>query len=68
MIDFLPTPSEAELNDNKVNYFERIISLDLEIKYKIELTDLFKWIHLNYQSVFLYEKELSYKDFRKITK
>jgi hypothetical protein len=68
MIDFLPTPNEAELNDNKVNYFERIISLDLEIKHKIELTDLFKWIHLNYQSVFLYEKELSYKDFKKITR
>jgi hypothetical protein len=68
MIDFLPIPNEAELNDNKVNYFERIISLDLEIKHKIELTDLFKWIHLNYQSVFLYEKELSYKDFRKITR
>jgi hypothetical protein len=68
MIDFLPAPNEAELNNDKVNYFERIIALDFDVKYKIEVTDLFKWIHLNYQSVLLYEKELSYKDFRKITK
>jgi hypothetical protein len=68
MIDFLPIPNESELNDDKVNYFERIIALDFDVKHKIEMGDLLKWIHLNYQSVFLYEKEVSYKDFRKMTK
>ena len=68
MIDFLPIPNESELNDDKVNYFERIIALDFDVKYKIEMGDLLKWIHLNYQSVFLYEKEVSYNDFKKIIK
>lgn len=68
MIEFLPIPNEAELNDDKVNYFERIIALDFDVKYKIDMGELLKWIHLNYQSVFLYEKEINYKDFKKITR
>lgn len=68
MIDFLPIPNESELNDNKVNYFERIIALDFDVIYKIDMSELLKWIHLNYQSVFIYEKELGYKDFKKMTK
>jgi hypothetical protein len=68
MIDFLPTPNEAELNDDKVNYFERMIALDFDVKHNIEMKELLRWIHLNYQSVFLYDKEVSYNDFKKMTK
>ena len=69
-IDYvLPTPTEDELNlGYKSDYFERLIALDLDKKYKITDNELYAWIHHNYSSVFLTEKELSLNDFKKLIK
>lgn len=63
----LPRPLEVELsNYNKSEYFRRLLDMDLDKKYKIESTELNKWIHHNYQSVLLDDKELNYNQFKKI--
>jgi hypothetical protein len=69
-IDYvLPAPTEDELNlGYKSDYFERLIALDLDKKYKITDNELYAWIHHNYSSVFLTEKELSLNDFKKLIK
>jgi hypothetical protein len=69
-IDYvLPTPTEEELNLGfKSDYFERLIPLNLDKKYKISDSELYAWIHHNYSSVFLTEKELSLNDFKKLIK
>jgi hypothetical protein len=64
---FLPVPTEDELNLGlKSDYYERILDLNLEKKYKINETELYNWIHHNYSSVFLTENELSLTKFRKL--
>ena len=69
-IDYvLPQPTEDELNlGYKSDYFERIIQMDLNKKYKISENELYEWIHHNYSSVFLTEKDLSLNDFKKLIK
>jgi len=67
-IDFyLPRPTEDELNlGYKSDYFERLLPMDLDKKYKITQDELSFWIHHNYQSVFLLEEELSLKEVKKL--
>jgi hypothetical protein len=67
-IDFyLPKPTEEELNlGRKVEYFERLIPMDLHLKYKITRDDLIDWVHHNFQAVFLLDEELSYKSYKKL--
>jgi hypothetical protein len=67
-VDFyLPRPTEDELNlGAKSDYFERIIPMDLDKKYKITQDELSFWIHHNYQAVFLLDEELSLKQIKKL--
>lgn len=67
-IDFyLPRPTEDELNLGfKSDYFERLLELELDKKYKITKDELSFWIHHNYQSVFLLEEELSLSEIKKL--
>jgi hypothetical protein len=67
-IDFvLPTPTENELNlGYKSDYYERLIPMDLDKKYKITESELYQWIHHNYSSVFLTNEELPLSKFRKL--
>jgi hypothetical protein len=65
----LPPPTEEELNlGMKVKYYERLLDLDLDKKYKIVETELYNWIHHNYSSIFLTEQELSLSKYRKLQK
>lgn len=64
---YLPTPTEDELNYGaKVDYYRRLIKMELQNKYKIPLEELYAWIHYNYSSIFVHEIELSYKNYKKI--
>jgi predicted phosphoribosyltransferase len=67
-IDYvLPRPTEDELNLGALNeYFDRVVDMNLDKKYKITQDQLGMWIHHNYNSVFLLEEELSLKEFRKL--
>lgn len=65
----LPQPTDEELNmTGKSFYFERILEMDLHKKYKIPFEDLTSWIHHNYTSIFITFEELTYKQFKKLTK
>ena len=68
MIEFmLPRPTEDELNLGfKADYFDRIIEMDLDKKYKITQEQLTGWIHHNYTSVFLLDNELTLNQFKKL--
>lgn len=64
---YLPRPTEDELNlGAKSDYFERLIPMDLDKKYKITQNDLTFWIHHNYQAVFLLDEELSLSAIKKL--
>jgi len=64
---YLPKPTEEELNlGHKVDYFERILDLGLDRKYKITQDLLSFWISHNFNSVFLTEKELSLTAIKKL--
>lgn len=64
---YLPRPTEDELNlGHKVDYFERILDLGLDRKYKITQDLLSFWISHNFNSVFLTEKELSLTAIKKL--
>jgi len=63
----LPRPTEDELNlGAKSDYFDRVIDMELERKYKITKDELHYWIHHNYQAVFLLDEELSLASFKKL--
>jgi hypothetical protein len=65
----LPPPTEEELNlGMKVKYYERLLDLDLDKKYKIVETELYTWIHHNYSSIYLTNEELPLMKFRKLQK
>lgn len=64
---YLPKPTEEELNlGYKSDYFERILSLDLDKKYKITQEELTFWISHNFNSVFLLDEELSLTNIKKL--
>jgi len=64
---YLPRPTEDELNlGHKVDYFERILDLGLDRKYKITQDLLSFWISHNFNSVFLTEKELTLTAIKKL--
>jgi hypothetical protein len=66
---FLPAPTEDELNlGQKATYFERLLenAPELQKQYNISLNQLVDWIHHNYQSIFLLDKELGMTDFKKL--
>jgi hypothetical protein len=59
----LPRPNEEELKPyNKHMYFNRLL-LDLNLTTKLNVTahQLGDWISENYDSVYLYNKELNFK-------
>lgn len=64
---YLPRPTEDELNlGHKAEYFERILDLDLDKKYKITQDVLTFWISHNFNSVFLSDEELSLTTIKKL--
>ena len=64
---YLPPPTEEELNLGfKADYFERILSLNLDKKYNITSKDLNFWVSHNFNSVFMTEKELSLTAIKKL--
>ena len=69
MIDKLPQPTEEELNmTGKHEYFARILEMDLHKKMKIDHLAITGWISHNFNSVYLMNKELTYKEYLKLTK
>lgn len=67
-IDYaLPRPTEEELNlGHKTDYFQRVIDMNLTKKFNITETELYNWIHHNYNSVFLTNEELALNKFKKL--
>lgn len=59
----LPRPNEEELKPyNKALYFSRLLTdMNLSGTLKVETHTLAKWISDNYDSVYLYNKELNFK-------
>jgi len=59
----LPRPNEQELKPfNKVYYFNRLLlEMNLSQVSKINHLILSDWISQNYDSVYLYNKELNFK-------
>lgn len=59
----LPRPNEEELKPyNKVKYFNRLLlEMNLSQVLKINHFILSDWISQNYDSVYLYNKELNFK-------
>ncbi len=59
----LPRPNEEELKPyNKVKYFNRLLlEMNLSQVLKINHFILSDWISDNYDSVYLYNKELNFK-------
>jgi hypothetical protein len=65
----LPSPTEDELNLGlKASYYDRLLDMNLEKKYKISEIELYNWIHHNYSSIFLTNEELPLHKFRKLIK
>jgi hypothetical protein len=64
---YLPRPTEDELNlGHKSDYFERILSLDLDKKYKLTQQELTFWVSHNFNAVFLLDEELSLTAVKKL--
>ena len=69
-MDFsLPIPTEEELNlGHKVEYYNRILDGEYHKKYKLTIQEIADWIHHNYTAMFLLNEELSYNQYKKLTK
>jgi hypothetical protein len=64
---YLPKPTEDELNlGHKTDYFERILDMDLDKKYKITQEELTFWISHNFNSVFIFDEELTLTAIKKL--
>jgi hypothetical protein len=64
---YLPKPTEDELNlGYKTDYFERILEMDLDKKYKITQEELTFWISNNFNSIFIFDEELSLTAIKKL--
>lgn len=64
---YLPRPTEDELNlGHKSDYFERVLNLDLDKKYKITQQELTFWVSHNFNAVFLLDEELSLTAVKKL--
>ena len=65
----LPYPTSEELTTTtKHKYFARVLPMDLEKKYKITEQEYTAWISNNFSSIFLNNKELTFREFKKLTK
>jgi hypothetical protein len=63
----LPRPNEKELTKyNKHLYFERMFEIDYQSKYKMSQTQFSKWVHVNYDSVYLFNKSINTNQLKKI--
>lgn len=66
MNEVLPTPTETELKmTGKADYFLRVLPMQLDKIYKIDQLELTGWISANFNSIFLYDKSLTLKEYRK---
>ena len=65
----LPYPTEEELTmTTKSQYFARVIPMDLDKKFKITEQEYYGWISHNFNSIYLLDKELTYKEYLKLSK
>jgi hypothetical protein len=63
----LPYPTKEELTmTTKSEYFTRVLPMDLDKKYKITQEEYTGWISNNFNSVYLLEKELTFKEYKKL--
>jgi len=64
---YLPRPLPEELRlGKKVEYFIRLINKKLSEKYNITEYQLYDWISNNYNSVYLNDKQITYKESQKL--
>ena len=65
----LPYPTEEELTmTTKSQYFARVIPMDLDKKFKITEQEYYGWISHNFNSIYLLDKELTFKEYLKLNK
>ena len=65
----LPYPTEEELTmTTKSQYFARVIPMDLDKKFKITEQEYYGWISHNFNSIYLLDKELTFKEYLKLSK
>ena len=65
----LPYPTEEEITmTTKSQYFARVIPMDLDKKFKITEQEYYGWISHNFNSIYLLDKELTYKEYLKLNK
>jgi hypothetical protein len=66
MIETLPHPLAEELTmTTKHKYFFRLLGDD-KLASKVKSEEITKWIHINFESVFLHNKPITYKEFKKL--
>jgi len=66
MNELLPTPTETELRmTGKSDYFLRLMPMQLDKIYKIDQFELTGWISANFNSIFLYNKAITLKEYKK---
>lgn len=63
----LPRPTELELSKyNKHLYFERMFEIDYPTKYKMTQQQFSKWVHVNYENIYLFDKSINTNQLKKI--
>ena len=68
MILELPRPNEQELTPyNKSLYYQRMLEIDYEKKYKMTQKQFLDWVNHNYSSVFLYNKSINIQQLKKFS-
>jgi hypothetical protein len=68
MILELPRPNAQELTSfNKNLYYERMLNIEYEKKYKMTQKQFLDWIHHNYTSVLLNGKSINVQQLKKIS-
>jgi hypothetical protein len=62
----LPYPTKEELTmTTKSQYFARVLPMNLDRKINITQEEYTAWIHHNFESVYLFNKELTFKQYKK---
>lgn len=63
----LPRPTEFELKKyNKHLYYERMFEIDYQSKYKMTQVQFSKWVHVNYDSIYLFGKPINTNLLKKV--
>ena len=68
---YLPIPNNVELNfTGKDGYIERLMTEEVkeENVYGINAGELLNWMYHNFNSMFIFNKELSLEEYKKLSK